>query len=134
MDDHERERVRRLYGALSANAENAAIALCDPAIRFEPGVSPLGLKRSEYLCHSGIRDFLAEIRSSWDEVTFTPFESRSDGGAFVVGGRIFARAASLGIRDFPVIWRWESEDGLFTLGCACTAQMTRRTAVVPPRA
>lgn len=134
MDGHERERVKRLYGALSDDDVNAVNALCDAAIRFEPGTSTLGLERSEYSGHSGIREFLAEIRVVWDEVSFTPCEVRADDAALLVRGRIFARGADLGIRDIPILWRWESEAGLFTRCRAGAPRETHPRQVAPPRA
>ncbi len=116
MEDTERERVERLYGALSSGIVGDIAALCHPDVELELGIARVDWRPATYRGHAGIAEFFAELRDAWDEVVVTPREMDVVDGGILVRGRIFARGRILGMRDIPAVWLWESSDGLFVRG------------------
>lgn len=116
MEGDERERVERLYEALSGGVAADVNTLCRHDVEIELGMASPDWHPGSYSGHAGVREFFAEIKAAWDEVIVTPREVRVVDGALLVRGRIFARGRVRGMRDIPAVWIWESRDGLFTSG------------------
>lgn len=59
------ERPARLFAeAITRGDREAAVAACHPRVEFE---SVLGISGGRYLGHEGIRRYLDDVASAWDE-------------------------------------------------------------------
>ena len=69
-----------------------------------------------YVGPDGLRDYLDDVEKFWEELLITPGRVECRDDRLLVIGRVFARNRELGIRDMPVAWIWQVEDGLFIRG------------------
>ena len=85
------------------------------------GFFPIGTaeevgRSAPYVGPEGLREYMADIEKAWDELLITPKVVESHGLSLLVRGRVYARSRQLGIRDMPVAWIWDVEDGRFVRG------------------
>jgi ketosteroid isomerase-like protein len=59
---------------------------------------------------------MVDVEKAWDELLITPKVVEGHGQSLFVRGRVYARSRALGIRDMPVAWIWDVEDGRFVRG------------------
>ena len=59
---------------------------------------------------------MRDVEKAWDELLITPKVVESHGQSLFVRGRVYARSRQLGIRDMPVAWIWDVENGRFVRG------------------
>jgi hypothetical protein len=52
----------------------------------------------------------------WEALLITPGTVERRGNRLLSFGRVYVRSRELGIRDMPVAWIWNIEDGLFVRG------------------
>ncbi len=69
-----------------------------------------------YVGPEGLRDYLKDVEQFWEELLITPGRVERRDDRLLVLGRVFVRNRELGIRDMPVAWIWQVEDGLFVRG------------------
>ena len=60
------EMARRFADAITSGDREAAIAPCHPEIEF---YSVLGISGRAYLGHDGIRQYLDDVESAWEDWT-----------------------------------------------------------------
>lgn len=69
-----------------------------------------------YVGPDGLRDYLKDVEGFWEELLITPGRVERRDDRLLVVGRVFVRNRELGIRDMPVAWIWQVEDGFFVRG------------------
>ncbi|MFL5832550.1 MAG: SpoIIE family protein phosphatase [Solirubrobacterales bacterium] len=115
--EQERGLVERLYEAFNHRDSEEIVALCDPAMEFFPvGTAEEIGRDAPYTGPEGLNEYLGDVERVWDELQITPSVVESRGGSLLVRGRVYARSRPLGIRDVPVAWIWDLEDGRFVRG------------------
>lgn len=109
--------VERLYECFNRRDEACIVELCDESMEFFPVVTAGAVGReAPYSGKAGLRDYLADVATVWEELQISPAEVESRGGGLLVRGRVYARSRELGIRDVPVAWIWQVRDGRFVRG------------------
>ncbi len=109
--------VKRLYECFNRRDETCIVELCDESMEFFPVVTAGAVGReAPYSGKAGLRDYLADVATVWEELQISPAEVESRGEALLVRGRVYARSRELGIRDVPVAWIWQLRDGRFVRG------------------
>lgn len=108
--------VGRLFNAFNQRDVEAIVSLCSPRMEFFAITAEEVGRSAPYVGPEGLRDYLADVERFWEELLITPgrVERRED--RLLVLGRVFVRNRELGIRDMPVAWIWQVEDGLFVHG------------------
>jgi ketosteroid isomerase-like protein len=113
----EQELVERLYGAFNRRDADAITELCDERLGFFPiGTAEEIGRDAPYIGPEGLREYLSDVEQAWDELLITPKVVERHGHSLLVRGRAYARSRALGIRDMPVAWIWDVDDGKFTRG------------------
>jgi ketosteroid isomerase-like protein len=109
--------VTRLYECFNHRDEAGIVDLCDETMEFFPVVTAEAVGRdAPYSGAGGMHDYLTDVAQVWEELQITPSEVEVRGGTMLVRGRVYARSRDLGIRDVPVAWIWEVQDGRFVRG------------------
>lgn len=109
--------VRRLYECFNQRDEDCIVELCDEGMEFFPIVTAEAVGRdAPYRGEAGLRDYLADVATVWEELQISPAEVEARGDRLLVRGRAYARSRALGIRDVPVAWIWQVRDGRFIRG------------------
>lgn len=129
--------VRRLYDCFNGRDEAGIVSLCDERMEFFPIVTAEAIGRgAPYRGPEGLRDYLADVAATWEELQISPGEVEARGPVLLVRGRVYARSRELGIRDVPVAWIWEVRDGRFVRGEVFPdpEQAAARFAVTEPSA
>jgi serine phosphatase RsbU (regulator of sigma subunit)/ketosteroid isomerase-like protein len=113
----EREQVERLYEAFNRRDAEAIRELCDERMGFFPiGTAEEIGRDAPYTGPEGLHEYLSDVERAWDELQITPKVVERHGRSLLVRGRAYARSRALGIRDMPVAWIWDLDDGKFTRG------------------
>jgi len=112
-----RKMVERLYSAFNGRHPEEIVALCDSAMGFFPvGTAEQIGRTAPYVGPEGLREYMRDVEKAWDELLITPKVVEGHGQSLFVRGRVYARSRALGIRDMPVAWIWDVEDGRFVRG------------------
>ena len=113
----QRELVERLYAAFNGRYPEEVVAVCDGTMEFFPiGTAEEIGRDAPYVGPEGLREYLRDVEKAWDELLITPNVVEQHGRSLLVRGRVYARSRQLGIRDMPVAWIWDLEDGRFVRG------------------
>jgi serine phosphatase RsbU (regulator of sigma subunit)/ketosteroid isomerase-like protein len=113
----ERELVERLYTAFNDRNREEIEAVCDKRMEFFPvGTAKEVGRTTSYIGPEGLHEYLLDVERAWDELLITPKVVESHGRSLLVRGRVYARSRPLGIRDMPVAWIWDAEDGTIVRG------------------
>jgi ketosteroid isomerase-like protein len=116
MDDRCRDLVERLFDAFNRRDAAAIVDLCDDRMEFYAVTAEEIGRNDPYTGPEGLRDYLKDVATVWEELLITPNEVEQRGDSLLVRGRVFLRSRELGIRDMPSVWIWDLEDGLFIRG------------------
>lgn len=108
--------VGRLFDALNRRDGRALSAVCDEGLEFLSLADGAFGRGAPYLGPAGLRDYVADVARSWEEVLMAPCEIECRGDVLLVHGRVYVRSHELGIRDMPVAWIWELRGGRFARG------------------
>jgi serine phosphatase RsbU (regulator of sigma subunit)/ketosteroid isomerase-like protein len=113
----EQELVERLYEAFNRRDAEEITELCDEQLGFFPiGTAEEIGRDAPYIGPAGLHEYLGDVERAWDELMITPKVVERHGDSLLVRGRAYARSRALGIRDMPVAWIWDLDDGKFTRG------------------
>jgi serine phosphatase RsbU (regulator of sigma subunit)/ketosteroid isomerase-like protein len=113
----DQELVERLYGAFNRRDPAEVVAVCDEGMEFFPIGTAEAIGRSApYIGPDGLHEYLLDVDKAWDKLLITPKVVERHGRSLLVRGRVYARSRQLGIRDMPVAWIWDVEDGRFVRG------------------
>jgi len=108
------EVVTRLLDAFSRRDGDGMVNFLDEDFLFEPAPTPAREYRT-YVGHSGMRQYLNDIDTTWERLDLTIQEYRHAGDYVLVFGRIYtARQGS--VADDPATFVWRLEDGLVVWG------------------
>lgn len=111
------ELVERLYAAFNGRHPEEIVDLCDDDMEFFPvGTAEQIGRTTPYIGPDGLREYLGDVEKAWDELLITPKTVERHDRVLLVRGRVYARSRALGIRDMPVAWIWDVEDGHFVRG------------------
>jgi serine phosphatase RsbU (regulator of sigma subunit)/ketosteroid isomerase-like protein len=111
------EMVERLYSAFNGRHPEEIVELCDESMEFFPvGTAEQIGRTAPYVGPEGLREYMDDVERAWDELLITPKVVEGHGQSLFVRGRVYARSRALGIRDMPVAWIWDVEDGRFVRG------------------
>ncbi len=117
--DHE-ALVGRLFNAFNQRDAEAIVEICDPEMEFVAVTAgAVGRDQPYYSGPEGLREYLADVESAWEELLITPSKVDRHGDRLLVHGRVYVRSRELGIRDIPVVWIWEVSEGRFARGEVC---------------
>lgn len=116
MSESHRVLVERLFDAFNRRDVAAIKVLCDPEFEFFPVTAGEIGRAAPYVGAEGMREYLADVSSIWDELLILPEQVESRGERMLVRGRVYLRAHQLGIRDMPAAWIWEVAGGRFVRG------------------
>jgi ketosteroid isomerase-like protein len=116
VDDLHRASVERLFEAFNRRDIEVITELCDERMEFF-AVTAEEVGRSEpYVGVEGLRAYLRDVDTVWEELLITPKQVEQRGDALLVRGRVYLRSRALGIRDMPTAWIWDLRDGRFIRG------------------
>jgi ketosteroid isomerase-like protein len=116
MDERCRELVERLFDAFNRRDAVAITDLCDETMKFYAVTGEEVGRSDPYTGPEGLRDYLEDVATVWEELLITPKEVEQKGDWLLVRGRVFLRSRALGIRDMPSAWILELRDGRFVEG------------------
>ncbi len=108
--------VGRLFNAFNQRNAEEIVELCSARMEFFALTAEEVGRGAPYVGPDGLRDYLNDVEQFWEELLITPgrIERRED--RLLVIGRVFVRNRELGIRDMPVAWIWQVQEGLFVRG------------------
>jgi ketosteroid isomerase-like protein len=116
MDEGCRELVERLFDAFNRRDEAEIVGLCDESMEFYAVTAEEVGRSDPYTGPEGLRDYLRDVATVWEELLITPSEVEQRGDSLLVRGRVFLRSRAFGIRDMPGAWIWDMRDGRFIRG------------------
>ena len=108
--------VGRLFNAFNQRDGDSIVTLCSPRMEFFAITGEEVGRGAPYVGPEGLRDYLADVERFWEELLITPGSVERRGDRLLVLGRVYVRNRELGIRDMPVAWIWQVEDGFFVRG------------------
>jgi ketosteroid isomerase-like protein len=116
MADAPETMVGRLFNAFNQRDLGEIVELCAPRMEFFAITAEEVGRSAPYVGPEGLRDYLKDVEQLWEELLITPGRVERRDDRLLVVGRVFVRNRELGIRDMPVAWIWQVEDGLFVRG------------------
>jgi serine phosphatase RsbU (regulator of sigma subunit)/ketosteroid isomerase-like protein len=116
VDDVYEALVGRLFHAFNHRDAVAIIALCAPEMEFFTVTGGEAGHDAPYRGPEGLREYLADVERVWEALLITLGSVERQGNRLLAFGRVYVRSRELGIRDMPVAWIWNVEDGLFVRG------------------
>jgi ketosteroid isomerase-like protein len=108
--------VGRLFNAFNQRDAETIVALCAERMEFVAVTGEEAGHAGPYSGREGLRQYLADVESLWEELLITPSQVERRDEYLLVVGRVYVRSRELGIRDMPVAWIWQLRDGLFVRG------------------
>lgn len=108
--------VGRLFHAFNQRDGDAIVAFCSPRMEFFAVTAEEAGREAPYSGREGLSEYLTDVARIWEELLITPSTVEQRGNRLLVCGRVYVRSRELGIRDMPVAWIWEVEEGLFVRG------------------
>ena len=108
--------IGRLFNAFNQRDAAAIVELCAAGMEFFAVTAEETGRGAPYVGPDGLREYLGEVESFWEELLVTPSRVERRDDRLLVQGRVFVRNRELGIRDMPVAWIWRVQDGLFRRG------------------
>jgi ketosteroid isomerase-like protein len=116
VDDAYEALVGRLFHAFNQRDAVAIVSLCAPEMEFLTVTGGEAGHDAPYRGPDGLREYLADVERVWEALLITPGTVERQGNRLLASGRVYVRSRELGIRDMPVAWIWDVEDGLFVRG------------------
>jgi ketosteroid isomerase-like protein len=116
MADSPEALVGRLFNAFNQRDLGQIVELCSPRMEFFAITAEEVGRDAPYVGPEGLSDYLKDVERFWEELLITPGRVECRDDRLLVLGRVFVRNRELGIRDMPVAWIWQLEDGLFVRG------------------
>jgi ketosteroid isomerase-like protein len=108
--------IGRLFNAFNQRDGETIVALCAEQMEFVAVTGEEAGRAAPYNGRDGLREYLADVESLWEELLITPSRVERRGEYLLVVGRVYVRSRELGIRDMPVAWIWKLRDGRFVRG------------------
>jgi ketosteroid isomerase-like protein len=102
----------RLFAAFSRGDLLSALSLFDPAIVFQPMTATVTRGGEPYRGHEGIRRYIEDVDTHWQELTIRPTQIRAAGQAVVALGLVSGRGPVGSFEDAPTTWVLKFREGL----------------------
>ncbi len=110
------EIVQQLFAAFEGRDVDRVLELCARDIVFEPQTAQIAAAGEPYRGHAGMRRYMEDVASIWQELRPSPDAFHETGNGVVVAtGRVYAWGAGRVI-DSPAGWLWRVQDGLLVYG------------------
>jgi ketosteroid isomerase-like protein len=106
------ETVTLLFEAFNRRELEDALALLHPEIVFQPMTAEVTRAGQPYRGHEGIRRYMADVESQWDELAVCPTQIRVAGDAVVAMGLVSGRGRAGSFADAPTTWMFRLRDDL----------------------
>ncbi len=116
IDDAYEALVGRLFHAFNQRDAVAIVSLCAPEMEFFTVTGGEAGHDAPYRGPDGLREYLGDVERIWEALLITLGSVERQGSRLLASGRVYVRSRELGIRDMPVAWIWNVEDGLFVRG------------------
>jgi serine phosphatase RsbU (regulator of sigma subunit)/ketosteroid isomerase-like protein len=116
VDDAYEALVGRLFHAFNQRDAVAIVSLCAPEMEFFTVTGGEVGHDAPYRGPDGLREYLSDVERVWEALLITLGTVERRGNRLLASGRVYVRSRELGIRDMPVAWIWNVEDGLFVRG------------------
>ena len=110
------ELIPSLFEAFNARDEERLRDLTDPEFVWDAPTAAMVGREGPYRGHDGLREYLDDVGTLWEEMRATPIQVRMRGEEVFVVGRLYARGSNLGIRDLPVAWSLKLHSRRFIYG------------------
>ncbi len=107
-----------LYDALNRRDLEGLIAHTTPDVVLDVPTGRLAGHASPYQGHAGIRNYMADVVQTWEDLLVTPRSIGQWGSRVRVTGRLYSRSRVFGMKDVPMTWMWEVREGLICHGVA----------------
>jgi ketosteroid isomerase-like protein len=108
--------LEQLFDAFNRRSEAEIQSLCSEEVEFFGVTGQLAGHQRPYTGRQGLREYLADVERTWDELLVTTGEVSFRGNLVLAIGRVYARSRERGMRDLPVAWIWTLRDGRFERG------------------
>ncbi|HEV7399397.1 MAG TPA: SpoIIE family protein phosphatase [Solirubrobacterales bacterium] len=116
VDDAYEALVGRLFHAFNQRDAVSIVSLCAPEMEFFTVTGGEAGHDAPYRGPDGLREYLVDVERVWEALLITLGTVARQGNRLLAFGRVYVRSRELGIRDMPVAWIWNVEDGLFVRG------------------
>ena len=116
MDEAARALIERLFDAFNRRDPDEIVALCDERMEFFAVTAEEAGHGNPYVGTDGLRAYLDDVATVWEDLLITPTEVEQAGDAILVRGRVYLRSRALGIRDMPTAWIWDLRESRFIRG------------------
>ena len=116
VDDAYEALVGRLFHAFNQRDAVSIVSLCAPEMEFFTVTGGEAGHDAPYRGPDGLREYLGDVERIWEALLITLGSVKRQGSRLLASGRVYVRSRELGIRDMPVAWIWDVEDGLFVRG------------------
>jgi ketosteroid isomerase-like protein len=109
--------VQQLFDGFAQRDADAFVDLTTPDIEFFGPTATVLNEGKCYRGHDGIRRYLQDVETLWEELEILPSRFREVGNHVVVMGRVKARARDGLELDAPAAWVWRVEGSKVAWGC-----------------
>jgi ketosteroid isomerase-like protein len=116
MSEGHEALVGRLYSAFNQRDEAAIVELCSTQMEFFTVTAEEVGRATPYVGPDGLHEYFADVARIWEELLITAGRVERRDDRLLVLGRVYVRNRDLGIRDMPVAWIWDVQDGYFVRG------------------
>jgi ketosteroid isomerase-like protein len=116
MDDAYEALIGRLFHAFNQRDVVSIVALCAPEMEFVAVTGGEAGHDAPYRGPDGLREYLEDVERIWEALLITLGTVERRGQRLLACGRVYVRSREMGIRDMPVAWIWQVQDGLFVRG------------------
>jgi ketosteroid isomerase-like protein len=106
------EIAKRLFEAFNRRDLKSTLELVHPEIVFQPVTASLVADGQPYRGHDGLRRYLADVETYWQELTVEPQQIRCAGEAVVALGRVNGHGPLGTVEDAPTTWVLKFKDDL----------------------
>lgn len=116
VDDAYEALIGRLFHAFNQRDVVSIVALCAPEMEFVAVTGGEAGHDAPYRGPDGLREYLEDVERIWEALLITLGTVERQGDRLLTSGRVYVRSREMGIRDMPVAWIWQVQDGLFVRG------------------
>lgn len=102
----------RLFDAFNRRDPSAVLGLVHPEIAFHPVSAAVMSGGEPYRGHDGIRQYVRDVETYWEELTVHPVQIRAAGLVVVALGMVSGRGVMGAFQDAPTTWVLKFKDGL----------------------
>lgn len=101
------EVVARLFEAFSGGRLEDALPLLTEDIVFAPMTARVTRAGEPYRGHDGMRRYVADVESRWEELVLRPTQIKAAGNAVVALGLVSGRGPGGSFEDVPTTWMFK---------------------------